>query len=63
MVKPVHADRIALPPVLLTVVPFVTMPVAVVVAINIFPSAWGALVCALLGFAVPLLWLVKRVRP
>ncbi len=60
-----HRDRIPLPPVLLSVVPFVAAFVCSVVAINLLPWAlvpWSGVSGLALGFTASLLWLSRRVR-
>jgi hypothetical protein len=61
--RPVKRDRIPLPPTLLTIVPFVTMPHGAALAQVLFgPSAIVVFIGAAVGFILPLVWLAKRTR-
>lgn len=57
-------DRIPLPPILLTVAPILSMPVAVVLAYALYQpfGRVGAFAGLAAGLIVPILWLAKRVR-
>ena len=55
-------EPIPLPPILLTVIPFLTMVAGGLIAILIVPMTLAAFIGAALGFAVPLVWLARRTR-
>ncbi len=56
-------QRIPLPPVLLTTVPLITTPLAVVLALTVFPATKLVIfLAALVGLIGPLIWLASRTR-
>jgi hypothetical protein len=57
-------ERIPLPPILLTIAPILSMPLAVVLAYALYLpfGRVGAFAGLAVGLIIPILWLAKRVR-
>lgn len=63
MGEPNKHEPIPLPPALLTVVPYGTMLMAIAVVLALLSfNVFTVFAAAILGFALPLAWLVKRTR-